>query len=82
MKRLSPVWLLALSLTLIAAPFAWAATAQPRAPAADHSPVAPLATAVTTVTGIAISPLLGTGAYGAYQWVAAKDEAARAALPW
>jgi hypothetical protein len=34
------------------------------------------------VTGIAISPLLGTGAYGAYQWMSAKDEAARAALPW
>jgi hypothetical protein len=44
--------------------------------------MAPLAAAVSTVTGIAISPLLGTGAYGAYQWMAAKDDAARAALPW
>ena len=43
---------------------------------------APLATAVSTVTGIAISPLLGTGAYGAYQWFTAKDDAERAALPW
>lgn len=82
MKRLSPCLLLALSLTLVLAPFAFAATAAPVAPVADRSPVAPLATAVTTVTGIAISPLLGTGAYGAYQWMAAKDEAARAKLPW
>ena len=82
MKRLSPCLLLALSLTLVLAPFAFAATAAPVALVADRSPVAPLATAVTTETGIAISPLLGTGAYGAYQWMAAKDEAARAKLPW
>ena len=82
MKRLSPCLLLALSLTLVVVPFAFAATAAPAAPGADRSPVAPLATAVTTVTGIAISPLLGTGAYGAYQWMAAKDDAARAQLPW
>lgn len=82
MKRLAPCLWLALSLTLVLAPFAFAATAAPVAPVGDRSPVAPLATAVTTVTGIAISPLLGTGAYGAYQWMAAKDEAARAKLPW
>ena len=81
MKRTAPLLLLALTLTLIFAPFAWAA-ANPPAPAGDRSPAAPLAAAVSTVTGIAISPLLGTGAYGAYQWVAAKDDAARAALPW
>ncbi len=82
MKRLSPYLLLALSLTLVLAPFAFAATAAPAASTSDRSPIAPLAAAVTTVTGIAISPLLGTGAYGAYQWMAAKDDAARAALPW
>ena len=81
MKRLSPCLLLALSLSLIVAPFAFAAGAAASAPS-DRSPVAPIAAAVTTVTGIAISPLLGTGAYGAYQWMMAKDEAARAALPW
>lgn len=82
MKRLTPLLLLSLTLTLIVAPFAFAASASAPAAAADRSPVAPLATAVSTVTGIAISPLLGTGAYGAYQWASAKDEAARAALPW
>ena len=72
MKRLAPL-----------APFVFAAGANPPPPAAaDHSPAAPLAGAISTVTGIAISPLLGTGAYGAYQWTVAKDDAARAALPW
>ncbi|MFI5355812.1 MAG: hypothetical protein ACHQ4G_00610 [Opitutales bacterium] len=47
-----------------------------------RSPGAGVATAVSTVTGIAISPLLGTSAYGAYQYVTAKDAAARTALPW
>ncbi|MEY4938469.1 MAG: hypothetical protein RIQ93_204 [Verrucomicrobiota bacterium] len=52
---------------------------------ADRSPAAaaaPIATAISTVTGIAISPLLGTSGYGAYRWFTAKDAAARAALPW
>ncbi len=82
MKRVAPLLLLSLSLTLILAPFAWAAAPSAASAAADKSPVAPLATAISTVTGIAISPLLGTGAYGAYQWMTAKDDAARAALPW
>ena len=81
MKRLMPLLMLSVTLTLIFAPFVWAAGTPPAA-ASDRSPVAPLATAVSTVTGIAISPLLGTGAYGAYQWMAAKDDVARAALPW
>ena len=81
MKRTAPLLLFALTLTLIFAPFAWAATA-PAAPAGDRSPAAPIAATLSTVTGIAISPLLGTGAYGAYQYLAAKDDAARAALPW
>jgi len=68
-------------LAVIAAPCVFAADA-PAPVKGDRSPAAPLATAVSTVTGIAISPLLGTGAYGAYQWFTAKDEAARAALPW
>ena len=83
MKRLAPLALLAVTLTALLAPFVFAAGANPPPPAAaDHSPAAPLAGAISTVTGIAISPLLGTGAYGAYQWTVAKDDAARAALPW
>ncbi|MBI4621800.1 MAG: hypothetical protein HY736_01100 [Verrucomicrobia bacterium] len=83
MKRFAPLLLLVATLTAIAVPFALAAAVSAPAPDRwDRSPVAPIATAITTVTGIAISPLLGTGAYGAYLWMTAEDEAARAALPW
>ena len=81
MRRLAP-WTLALvTLLVIAVPFALAAAASP-APITDRSPGNPVASMISTVTGIAISPLLGTGAYGAYQWMTAPNEAARAALPW
>jgi len=81
MKRIAPPLLLALTLALVIAPFAFAAAA-PVTAAKDKSPAAPLATAVSTVTGIAISPLLGTSAYGAYQWMRAETDAQKAALPW
>ncbi len=48
----------------------------------DRSPAGALATTVSAVTGIAISPLLGTGAYGAYHWVKADTPEKKAALPW
>jgi len=80
--RLVAPWTLALvTLLVIAVPFALAAASAP-APTPDRSPGNPVASVISTVTGIAISPLLGTGAYGAYQWMAAKDDASRAALPW
>ena len=81
MRRFAP-WTLALvTVLVIAVPFALAATSTP-APTPDRSPGNPVASVISTVTGIAISPLLGTGAYGAYQWMTVKNEAARAALPW
>lgn len=96
MKRLAPFVLLASVLWMIAAPLALAATAPAPAPSpasaptpapapkpSDKSPAAPIASAISTITGIAISPLLGTAGYGAYKWFAAGgDDAARAALPW
>src|SRR5688572_22248677 len=82
MRRLLPWGMCAVALGLLFAPLALANTAPKTGTGSDRSPAAPLATVITTVTGIAISPLLGTGAYGAYQWMSAKDEAARAALPW
>lgn len=83
MKRLAPWTLLCVTLLVIVVPFALAAATAAPAPAkSDRSPAAPIASVVSTVTGIAISPLLGTGAYGAYQWATAKDDAARATLPW
>lgn len=69
------------ALALVLAPIAWAATKGEKPAGGDRSPGAPAAHAISTLTGIAISPLLGTGAYGAYQWVRA-GEGGRAALPW
>lgn len=84
MKRLTPLVLLALFITLIISPL-WAASTPTAAPVAkaDKSPGSALATTVTAVTGMAISPLLGTGAYGAYQYaVAKKNGTPTAQLPW
>ncbi|MBK8856159.1 MAG: hypothetical protein IPN11_00290 [Opitutaceae bacterium] len=61
----------------------WAATAPAATQAKDKSPGVALATTVTAVTGMAISPLLGTGAYGAYQYaMAKKDGKPTEQLPW
>jgi hypothetical protein len=79
MKRLAPLVLVALLITLAVTPL-WAATAA--TPAKSKAPGSELAATLTAVTGMAISPLLGAGAYGAYQWATAKDETARAGLPW
>ena len=83
MKRIIPFLLITFAATCLLASFAWAASPN-AAPhfATDRSPGAKISEALTTVTGIAISPLLGTSALGAYEWVAAKDDMARAALPW
>lgn len=82
-KRIRPLLVMAFALALVFAPVAWAAAnaATPSA-SADRSPGAPIGRAMSTVTGIAISPLLGTSALGAFQWVEAKGADARARLPW
>lgn len=83
MKRLWLCLFPALAGMLVLAPIVWAAGAAARTPGAgDRSPAAPLAHAVSTITGVAISPLLGTGALGAYRWFTAKDEGTRTRLPW
>ncbi len=81
MNRFAPAVLL-FSFLLVFAPLLPAAEPAPAPAARDASPAAPIAAAISTVTGIAISPLLGTSGYGAYKWFTAKDDAARAALPW
>ena len=83
MKRLTPLVLLALFITLIISPLWAASTPAPVAAKGDKSPGAALATTVTAVTGMAISPLLGTGAYGAYQYAMAKKNGTPTdQLPW
>jgi hypothetical protein len=82
MKRLAPLVLIALLITLVITPL-WAATAPAATQAKDKSPGVALATTVTAVTGMAISPLLGTGAYGAYQYAVAKKNGTPVEqLPW
>jgi hypothetical protein len=79
MKRISP-WLAALlCLGFIAAPLLAATTSTSKGSAA---PGTQLASTISQVTGIAISPLLGVSALGAYKYFSATTEAEKANLPW
>jgi hypothetical protein len=87
MKRLLPLLALVLSLGILLPPLQAAepasnAGSRQAVPSSDRSPASSIATSISTVTGIAISPLLGTGAYGAYQYFAADTPERKAALPW
>lgn len=90
MKRLLPWTACAVLLAFVMAPLVAATAAATAAPTAaapapavnDKSPIAPYAKAIATVTGIAISPLLGTGALGAYEAWKAETPEQEAALPW
>jgi hypothetical protein len=62
-----------------------AADAMPPETSVPAKPAAPgveLAQALTTVTGVAISPLMGVGVVGAWKYCAAKTPQERAQLPW
>jgi len=65
-------------LLLLTAPTAVAATGTTTS---SHAPGAQFAESISTITGVAISPLLGTSAYGAVKYFRTpKDK--RADLPW
>lgn len=82
MKRCAPLVLLALMIGLIVTPL-WAAAEETPAKPTNRGPGASIATTLTTVTGMAISPLLGAGGYGMFQWMAAKKhETPVETLPW
>ncbi len=82
MKLLPRVGLiLTLVLALLAAPLLAADAKTPEKPA-DNSAATKIAATITTVTGMAISPLLGTGAYGAYLHFRADTESEKQNLPW
>ena len=75
-------WLLiALVLCLALIAVHAAQTPAPAKPAAKSVPGMDIAQTVTTVTGVAISPLLGTSAYGAFKWFRT-DASQRDKLPW
>lgn len=81
MKRISLPGLLLGLFALFSSPLVAATTDTTAAKSQDKSPSAAIAGTVSTVTGMAISPLLGTGAYGAYQYFSAEKEE-RPGLPW
>lgn len=75
-------WLVVFLLTAaIAVPPGWAATAA-KAEKDQPTPGVELATLATQVTGIAISPLLGVSAVGAYQYFKAATPEQKARRPW
>ena len=71
----------ALALWLAGVAAASAASVPATPAASDPSPGAQVAQTISTVTGVAISPLLGMSAVGVWQWVKAPAEK-RASLPW
>ena len=83
MKRLAPLVALLCVLCVFAVPL-WAASNPAPKGKDGEVPSAglELAKTATQITGIAISPLLGVSAVGAYQWWGAHTEAEKAALPW
>ncbi|HUL54121.1 MAG TPA: hypothetical protein VLT83_11995 [Opitutaceae bacterium] len=84
MKRITPIVALALLLAVLSS-VVWAAGQSTKtAPAAKSAAAAPgvaLAGTLSQITGVAISPLLGVSAVGAYTWYRTPAEK-RASLPW
>ena len=72
-------------LALCAGIFVPAASAEistaPPAASVSHAPGVRFAEGISTITGVAISPLLGTGAFGAVKYFRT-PQASRANLPW
>lgn len=80
MKRLAPLLALALCLSLLSLPLlAQSAKAEAKA---VKTPGLELAAMATQITGIAISPLLGVSAVGAYQYFQADTPEKKSNLPW
>ncbi len=80
MKRSASLIAFALCLTLLSLPLL-AQSAKPEAKAVK-TPGLELAAMATQITGIAISPLLGVSAVGAYQYFQADTPEKKANLPW
>ena len=81
MKRYAPLVALALCLTLLSLPLLAQSLVKPAAKS-TKTPGLELAALATQVTGIAISPLLGVSAVGAYRYFQADTPEEKAALPW
>src|SRR5262245_8866598 len=83
MKRIAPVVALLCVLSLLTLPLLAAETAKTKGKDGEvPSAGIELAKTATQITGIAISPLLGVSAVGAYQWWGAHTPEEKAKLPW
>jgi len=82
MKRFAPLVAVLLCLSFLSLSLWGAEKAKPAALPAAKTPGLELAALATQVTGIAISPMLGVSAVGAYRWAQAHTETEKAALPW
>ena len=81
MKRfLSPTSLFLICVIFLGG-IAYAATESAKPKAGDKQEMQ-IAKAITTITGVAISPLLGVGAVGFLDWLHAKTPDQKAKLPW
>ena len=81
MKRTFPLFFLVLCLALVSS-VVWAAgQSSPSTKSASSTPGVAMAGTLSQITGVAISPLLGVSAVGAYTWFRAPAEK-RATLPW
>lgn len=82
-SRMNRPWSLLLALcyaVLLASPLSAVETKKPEPK--GKTPGVELAILASQITGIAISPMLGVGGVGAYQWWNAHTEVEKAALPW
>jgi MFS family permease len=80
MKKLrTPFIAICLGLSLLTAR---AATSPAPASADKNTPGQQVAQTISMITGVAISPLMGVGAVGAWQWWQAKTPEQKAKLPW
>jgi hypothetical protein len=73
-----------LALALVVGSFApglAAAETPPVKNTTEPSKIAEISSTIAAITGIAISPLLGTGVYGAYRYISTPEEQ-RDTLPW
>ena len=77
-KSLLALLIVCLGLSLVTAHAADAAAA----PSDKNSPGREMAQTLSMITGVAISPLMGVGAVGAWEWVKAKTPEQKAKLHW
>ena len=83
MKKLVSIFTVAVVLVgVFCAPVAQAAVLAQASPTNSPPPGVEIAKTLSTITGVAISPLLGVSAVGCYQWSKAKTDAEKAKLPW